>query len=56
MDSAGLESKQIVFEDFNLHHPSWGGAVVQADNKADKLILLMEEFEIKQVLPQDTIT
>lgn len=56
MDNAGLGSEQIVLGDFNLHHPSWGGADVQADQEADDLILLMEEFEMKQVFPQGIIT
>ena len=56
MDSAGLGSEQIVLGDFNLHHPSWGGTEVQADQEADEPILLTEEFEMKQVLLQGTIT
>lgn len=56
MASVGQESEQIVIGDFNLHHPSWGGADVQADQEADELILLTEEFEMKQVLPRGTIT
>lgn len=56
MASVGVESKQIVLGDFNLHHPSWGGADLQADQEADELILLTEEFIMKQVLPRVIIT
>ncbi len=56
MASVGHESEQIVIGDFNLHHPSWGGADVQADQEADELILLTKEFEMEQVLPRGTMT
>lgn len=56
MASVGHESEQIVIRDFNLHHPSWEGADVQADQEADELILLTKEFEMEQVFPRSTIT
>lgn len=56
MASVGHESEQIAIGDFNLHHPSWGGVDVQADQEAEELFLLTEEFEMKQVLPCGTIT
>lgn len=56
MTSEGHESEQIIIRDFNFFHPSWRGVDVQEDQGANKLILLIKEFEIEQVLARSTIT
>lgn len=47
--------EHILLGDFNLHHPLWGGAGVEAEEDAEKLIIITEEAHLKQVLPSGTI-
>ena len=48
--------EHILLGDFNLHHPLWGGTEVEAEEDAEKLIMLTEKARLKQVLPPGTIT
>ncbi len=48
--------EHIFLGDFNLHHPLWGGTGVEAEEDAEKLIMLTEEAHLKQVLPPGTVT
>jgi hypothetical protein len=40
----------------NLHHPTWGGAHVKADNEADKLIELTDKLGLELLIEQGLIT
>lgn len=43
--------EQVVLGDFNLHHRSWGGdRVVQEDQGAEELIVIMERFGMTNTL------
>lgn len=49
--------EQIVVGDFNLHHEHWGGSTVrQADEEADELLEIIDEFSLTSHLPVGTIT
>ncbi|KAI7698384.1 hypothetical protein KC353_g17003 [Hortaea werneckii] len=49
--------EQVVLGDFNLHHRSWGGdRVVQEDQEAEELIVIMECFGMTNTLQQGAVT
>ncbi|KAJ6437601.1 zinc knuckle [Purpureocillium lavendulum] len=51
------QGEQIVVGDFNLHHERWGGSRVRrADDEADELLEIMDDFSLTSHLPAGTIT
>jgi hypothetical protein len=46
----------IILRDMNLHHPTWGGTYVKADNEANKLIELTDELGLELLIEQGLIT
>ena len=46
----------ILLEDFNLHHPSWGGEHISTDNEANSLVEVVNSFELNLLLPCREIT
>lgn len=50
-------NEQILLGDFNLHHPTWGGANVRhTDPESADLLAIMEDFILNNTLPPGTIT
>jgi ribonuclease HI len=55
--SAHQEEEQIILGDFNLHHELWGGLTVrERDRESDDLIDIIEEYQLGNLLPADTVT
>ncbi|KAJ3552812.1 hypothetical protein NPX13_g11028 [Xylaria arbuscula] len=49
--------EQIVLGDFNLHHKLWGGTDIrEADQEADDLIEIMEDYGLTNALLPGTVT
>jgi len=47
----------VVLGDFNLHHRSWGGdRVVQEDQEAEELIVIIERFGMTKTFQQGGVT
>ena len=46
----------MVVEDFNLHHPVWGGLEIEGDREAEQLLIIIDERQLSLLLPQDFIT
>lgn len=38
--------KHMVLEDFNLHHPNWGGPKCHSDLLASDLVILAEQYHL----------
>ena len=54
---ATQDDAHIVVGDFNLHHPSWGGAHCLTQHRvADRLIEVMEAVDLDLALPLGTTT
>lgn len=54
--AANPNDEHIVMGDFNLHHPAWGGPLVQADPSSEELLILTETPRLNLLLPPGTIT
>ncbi len=54
--AANPEQEQIVVGDFNLHHPSWGGPYIRADNGSEDFLILSKAYNLSLLLPPGTIT
>ena len=46
----------MVVEDFNLHHPVWGGLEIEGDREAEQLLIIIDERQLFLLLPQGFIT
>ncbi len=44
----------VIVGDFNIHHPYWSFKSTQADNRAPKLLGIIDEFNLPQQLPAGT--
>lgn len=54
--AANLEQKHLVVGDVNLHHPSWGGPHIRANNGSEDLLILSKAYDLSLLLPPGTIT
>ena len=45
----------IIFGDMNLYHPTWGGAYVKADDKANELIELTDKLGLELLTKQGLV-
>jgi hypothetical protein len=50
------EGEHMIVEDFNLHHPSWGGAGTQGDAEAEDLLEIMDAYDIEIVTELGVMT
>ncbi|KAL2036642.1 hypothetical protein N7G274_010592 [Stereocaulon virgatum] len=48
--------EHVALEDFNLHHPTWGGEGTKVDADADELIAALATHGMVQLLEQGTVT
>jgi hypothetical protein len=39
----------MIIGDFNLHHPSWGGAGIRGDAEAEDLLEIMDSHDMEIV-------
>ena len=46
----------MVVEDFNLHHPVWGGLEIEGDREAEQLLTIIDERQLSLLLLQGFIT
>lgn len=53
-DACHIES--IIVGDFNIHHPAWGGDLVNADSRSEELLAIIDEFRLFQHVPRGTKT
>lgn len=52
----GNEDEHLVLEDFNIHHPAWGGEDSTIDPEAEDLISLILFNNLSQMISEETIT
>ena len=50
------DGQHVVVEDFNLHHPAWGGLGIEGDREAEQLLIIIDERQLSLLLPQGSIT
>jgi endonuclease/exonuclease/phosphatase family metal-dependent hydrolase len=52
-----IEEKHILLGDFNLHHLYWDEYNIRnTHDKADALLVIIEEYQIQLLLPPGTLT
>ncbi len=49
-------SKHMILGDFNLHHPSWGGAGIQGDAEAEDLLEIIDIHDIEMTIEPGVVT
>ena len=54
--ASNLSNEQIILGDFNLHHASWGGPNCHNDPLSSNLLVLAEQYQLSQLVPDETTT